>query len=91
MKFRDAPVDTILSVGYDAYAMKVAEPAKAESGMYTNALWLNAAGEKIGTTYIPDDQEVTIEVPDTGSSPAVADDVPAAPAPKRGTSKRSGG
>ncbi len=89
MKFRDAPVDTILSVGYDAWAMKVAEPVKAESGMYTNALWLNAAGERIGTTYIPDDQEVSIEVPDTGSSPVAADDVPAAPGPKRGVSKRS--
>ena len=90
MKFRDAPVDTILSVGYEAWAMKVAKPVQAESGMYTNALWLNAAGERIGTTYIPDDQEVTIEVPDTGS-PVAADDVPAAPAHKRGTSKRSGG
>ena len=90
MKFRDAPVDTILNLGYEAWAMKVAKPVQAESGMYTNALWLNAAGERIGTTYIPDDQEVTIEVPDTGS-PVAADDVPAAPAPKRGTSKRSGG
>ena len=89
MKFKNAPMNTVLSVGYDAYAMKVEVPVKAESGMYTNALWVNAAGEKIGTTYIPDDQEVTIEVPDTGSSPAVADDVPAAPGPKQGTRKRS--
>ena len=75
MKFKDAPVDTVLSVGYDAWAMKVEKPVKADSGMFTNALWLNAAGERIGTTYIPDDQEVeAIEVPDTGSSPVVADE-----------------
>lgn len=89
MKFRDAPVDVVLNLGYEAWAMKVAEPVKAESGMFTNALWVNAKGERIGTTYIPDDQEVeAIEVPDTGSVPA-ADDVPAAPGPKQGTRKRS--
>lgn len=89
MKFKDAPTNTVLGVGYDAYAMKVEEPVKAESGMFTNALWVNAKGERIGTTYIPDDQEVeAIEVPDTGSIPA-ADDVPAAPGSKQGTRKRS--
>lgn len=89
MKFKDAPMNTVLSVGYDAYAMRVAVPVKAESGMYTNALWVNVEGNQIGTTYIPDDQEVeAIEVPDTDSTLA-ADDVPATTGPKQGTRKRS--